>query len=453
MTKRWFFCFLLGLSLSVELFAFPKASLRLDPRRISDIEDFEVFAPYFSEEMIRGLASIPYAYNRNIQVLVEEDGVYAFSSCYLDVYRWSGEQWEDLYQFDNKGYSCGSYPFFYQGQFYMLGGYGFWHNHTDLLYFEEPTGSWSLQTTKQQPLDYNTELVGVSENQAFLLLGLHHNPRLGIDNEFEHEGFVLDLKNLSWSKLKMEGLISQESNKADYLIQRGYGFDSEQYLVLNGFTSLSHQLGLIFFDKKTLELRFFKRDSPFDFFNFAPWLLIAGDQVKFQDDLEQVQTLDLEDLYQEASYVGKAEIVPIPSSDSDSSTSNYLLIGSALFAAFMGFLFLYVKLFPSKSQFLKRIFPSHLSQLEQNKIFLSQEFEESWKDLLFYQGKDLAVEDLDKILKIDSLSSLENKKVRRSRLVKEINHFSEHKWGFQLIKRKRNPNDKRYFLYEIHEVK
>ncbi|NVJ87801.1 MAG: hypothetical protein HWE15_15970 [Algoriphagus sp.] len=452
MTKRWFLCFLICFTLSFELIAFPKASLRINPSQISGITDFEIFAPYFSEEMIRKLEDIPFAYNRGIQLLLEEDGVYAFSSCYLDVYRWSGEEWENLYGFDNKGYSCGSYPFFYQDQFYLVGGYGFWHNHTDLLHFEEEASSWSLITTRQQPMDYNTELVGRADHRVFLLLGLHHNPRLGIDNQFEHEGFVLDMETLAWSRLKMEGLISQESNKAEFLIQRGLGLDTEQFIVLNGFTSLTHQLGLVFFDKKTLELRFFRRDSPFDFFNFAPWTLIAGDQVVFRDDKNLVQTLEMDELYQNANYIGKAEIVPISNDPSDGKSSSLLLIWTGGFAALMALLFLVVKLFPSQTQFLRRVFFINQHLPEDGKDPISREVEESWKDVLLYQGESLTVDELDQILKLDSLASAENKKVRRSRLVKEINQYSETKWGYTLIQRKRNPDDKRYFLYDIHEV-
>jgi len=452
MVKKWILSCLLLMAFSSELLSFPKASLRINPNQVSDISDFEVFGSYFSEGMIKGLKDIQQDNKQGFQLLIEEDGIYAFSSCYLDVYRWTGENWENFYQFDNKGYTCGSYPFFHKNMFHLLGGYGFWHNHTDLLHFEMEAGSWSLEKTTQQPKDYSSELAGISDKYAFLLLGIHHNPRLGIENEQEDGGFVLDLETFTWMRLEIGNLISHESKQADYLIQGGLGLDTKRFIVLNGYLSKKQQSGLVIFDKETLEFRFYNWDSPFDFFNFATWIFIEGNRIIFQDDKQQVIDLDLEGFYEKSTFISKAEIVPISMPFTSSKFWILLLIVSALFAGLMGLLFLFVKIYPVKSQFLSRFFLRNQQIEKVDHSSKKEDFDPRWKGLLFHQGRVLTMEEFDRLLKIDSLSSEESKKVRRSRLIKDINRQSEDKLGYTLINRKRNPLDKRYLYYEIHKV-
>jgi hypothetical protein len=62
----------------------------------------------------------------------------------------------------------------------------------------------------------------------------------------------------------------------------------------------------------------------------------------------------------------------------------------------------------------------------------------------------LTTEQLDKLLDIEGVTPLENKKYKRSRILQEINKEYEIKVGKTLITRVKDPEDGRKFLYEIN---
>ncbi|WP_100627209.1 hypothetical protein [Algoriphagus formosus] len=424
--------------------------LKLESDQIEEILDSQSLPPYFSEEMIQGLAEIPTVYNRKLQLIAYNSETYAISSCYFDVYKWEEDTWQNHYLFGNRGYTCGAWPFFYQNQLHFLGGYGFWNNHTDLLSFDEIEGSWSLETPSNQPSSYNTELIGIGKESAFLFLGIHHNPRLNINNVYEDEGFYLDLKSMNWSRLSFEGLISHTPGKAKFLIQRGIGIDTENFFVFNAFASSNNEMGLVLFDKRSMEFRFFKRDSPFDFFNYAAWIAIKGDQIQFVDNFNSIQELDIDGFFQHAEYVGKAKIESLsPALSFKWKERTLLFLG--LLVSLLLILYLFVKFFPRLSRpfiglFLKT---SDVQEESSSRNETDDEIAKIFHELHSLKGKVLNTEELDKLFKIDTIKSLDYRKVRRSRLLLALNSMAEKKYGKSIIKRKRNLQDKRFLEYEI----
>jgi len=69
--------------------------------------------------------------------------------------------------------------------------------------------------------------------------------------------------------------------------------------------------------------------------------------------------------------------------------------------------------------------------------------------LLNYSGQKLSQEELDKILEIDNIISIDTMKSRRAALFNEINKEYSIKRGTDLITRVPDPLDKRKFLYYI----
>lgn len=69
--------------------------------------------------------------------------------------------------------------------------------------------------------------------------------------------------------------------------------------------------------------------------------------------------------------------------------------------------------------------------------------------LMKYSGQSLQVEELDRVLEIDHLPNPDYKRVRRSRLVSEINARHHALNQNELIKRRRNNYDKRLVEYVI----
>ena len=69
--------------------------------------------------------------------------------------------------------------------------------------------------------------------------------------------------------------------------------------------------------------------------------------------------------------------------------------------------------------------------------------------LLPYSGQLLTTEALDQILGIDELTNFDSKRMKRARMVRDINekHFAQA--GKELIVRDKKPEDKRYVYYKI----
>jgi hypothetical protein len=65
------------------------------------------------------------------------------------------------------------------------------------------------------------------------------------------------------------------------------------------------------------------------------------------------------------------------------------------------------------------------------------------EEILLYSGKMLNTETLDKILAIDELENFDSKRLKRSRMVTEINKKYKQIHNKDLIKRSKNPDDRR----------
>lgn len=61
----------------------------------------------------------------------------------------------------------------------------------------------------------------------------------------------------------------------------------------------------------------------------------------------------------------------------------------------------------------------------------------------------LSNQELDEVLEIDDDINTDSKRVKRSRIIQEVNSEYQLMAGKELITRQRDPKDKRYMLYRI----
>ena len=61
----------------------------------------------------------------------------------------------------------------------------------------------------------------------------------------------------------------------------------------------------------------------------------------------------------------------------------------------------------------------------------------------------LNTDSLDSILGLDSTNSFDSRRMKRARMITEINQLYKFKKGKELIFRDRNPEDKRFVYYRI----
>lgn len=69
--------------------------------------------------------------------------------------------------------------------------------------------------------------------------------------------------------------------------------------------------------------------------------------------------------------------------------------------------------------------------------------------LLPYSGQLLTTETLDQLLGIDDQANFDSRRMKRARLINDINEKHLAQAGKELIIRDKKPEDKRYFFYKI----
>ena len=448
---RFLFCLSLTL-FSSSFFCLNAQSLRLNPEAIHQITNFEQLGPHFSQEMIQQLDSLPVGIDEEFQILKDDSGIYLFAGCRMELYRWEENSWKNLYQFQNVGYTCKSRLIIKEGNPFLLGGYGFWNSHTDLIEFNPRLGSWSLASVKAQPANYNSEYLGITEKSAFLLLGFHNNPREDVHQLPENQGYILDFESMAWKHLGFDFEMSLVNPNASYYIFQDGTLDSQDFLAFNAFESVSQNKGLLIFDKHDLNFRFFPQELDYNPLEYSPYFMVDGNQVYLQDQKNLSISWNLEDMYAKAKMVGKAAILPMSVTEVNRIKQDYViislvsisLIGLVLFPVFKKRI-----ASPALKRTDERQGKDHIQNESFSKTYNSQESPNLLEILDQNKGKMFTVEELDELFDIHQIPNPENKRVKRSRLIKEINTQAEEKRGYKMINRTRSPEDKRCLLYEI----
>jgi hypothetical protein len=419
-----------------------QVQLSISTDNLENTNGLDFLEPDFSHEQIQSLANLPVQYGESFQLIKNDLGIFALTSCFFNVYQWTSEGWNNCYLYDNNGYNCGAKFFFRNGQLFSLGTYGYWHNHSDLLSFDGATGSWSFFPTQNQPIDYGSAYTGVGGKGAFLFFGIKQNFRSDNDQEFE-QGYFLNFEDFSWKYLSFGNLISVSSKLADFLIQEAY-LDTKDFMVFSAFGA-ERQIGFVIFEKDTLEFRFIKMERANEILNNPSWILQQANQATISAVRDNPFVLNFDDLYQKAEYVGVAKVMPISAREIEELQKDYvfLTLGILIATGFIVFWVLRKEIQKVKHQESQ---PEGIETKPQSQKNSDQKLLELFEP---FQGQVLTVEQIDQILLIDDIPNPDHKKVKRSRLIKEVNQLSESVSGESLIVRRRNPEDKRFIIYEI----
>lgn len=353
----------------------------------------------------------------------KSEKLYVQVNCTFDLYEVQGDQLIKQYQYNNKGYNCASHPFAREGTHYLLGGHGFWTSHVDLLAFDELHGSWELVITENQPRDLYTSLVYQNSKGLIALFGEYTNLRHGIDEKNE-QGFFLDWGTKEWKpvEFKIQGLDSKELTKkwGIFVIQ------TQDYVFLtstNGLKNISWNL----IAKETGTIFYFPNNNTD--MAISPYLEIVGNVMTYPSPSGELKTLDLDKIRKQAKEVG---FVRLKSTKAQSSSPwGYgLFFGLIL----LGGLWMRKVLTKNKGGGTEASFSKKLEPIQL---------------LLPYSGQLLTTDSLDQLLGIDSQANFDSRRMKRARLINEINENYLNQTGKELIFREKKAEDKRYIYYKI----
>jgi hypothetical protein len=298
------------------------------------------------------------------------------------------------------------------------------------LVLDEELGSWEFVSTTNQPLNFTGSVISI--HSGFLILfGSYKNTRTNL-NERENHGWFLDWETKKWDKIdiKLDGIdvsdfrnldISGKINLKDYYV---FGTDDVDM----------DKRGLFFIDKVSLEI-FYLQKGNLDLFK-SPYIQVIDNAIYFQslDGTHQIQ--DIPSLQKNSKKVGQIEILK----DSKSFLGNrkfliLILIGFFIITLFSYFYWIRKKGKPEKEIAIEVNNPDGI-------IGVIQKLTPS-------TGQTLDIDALDLLLGIHDIPNFDNRRVRRSRIIMDINTNYRYMKGKDLIKRVKKSDDKRFTYYNI----
>lgn len=182
---------------------------RFDWLKINPTESYTDFAweslpKGITQAMVELVVASPYISSTDpITLFYVKDQLLALLPCTFEVLRWKGDGWENLYKGTSSGFNCQPHFFVREGNLYSMGRYGFWEGHSELLKFDFVKGIWDPVSVTSPPNNYAGVGIFVDGDRIFSILGEYiHQPSQLF--EPDKNGYVLDLKNQSWSSVQLD---------------------------------------------------------------------------------------------------------------------------------------------------------------------------------------------------------------------------------------------------------
>jgi len=360
----------------------------------------------------------------------EFEGVmYAIVTCTFDLYRIEGDELVKMYLYFNRGYTCSATPLVIEGRHYLIGGHGFWMNQMDLLVFDEIHGSWEWTRVKNQPLDYFSSFVYPTSKGIVSLFGSYYNPRNQTDAE-EKQGYFLEWESKTWKNVSIaiEGI-----DNAILVDKGGFQFVHTQDYVFFVSSSGLKNIGWNIIEKESGLIYFY--DSKNSYMITSPVLEIIGNRLHYFSPGGEAMQLDLDFIKANSKQVGKVQVGP--SNAAPNHFFNYAplnVLGGVLVGGVL--LFLALRYRKRKNTKLEE---------EENVPLLYSPVD----ILLPYAGQLLTTETLDHLLGIDANMKFDSRRMKRARLINEINKLYLAQVGKELVQRDKKPEDRRFVYYKI----
>lgn len=418
--------------------------LMIEKQSLSDNQNDPGLLDYISNDMLDGLSELSIVKDSFglFSLLYHEGDYYALASCHFDVFKWVKDRWQNLYTSDNKGFNCGTRYFFYQGKLHSLGGHGLWRSHSDLLVFDEVTGSWSKIYGSGQPTDLHSDFISVAKDRIYSFF-----PKDPFASQYD-SAYTLDLETSAWGRLDISEFLSSKKSEAQFFNDGSdlKYFDLKDYTIFFVIKSLTGDSGIVIFDKNTFSFHWLANQSLETKVISFRWRLFHNNQVLIKNKREEYIRFDFDQLIKDAVLLGEPkEIILAGKKDLTRSIWRWsilsFLLGLSINRAF-GFFKYKRDLLLFKKEIQENIVSNKNDQALENQII----------ELLSRQGQLLTKDEFDKILQLPDNKNSDSLKVLRSRAVISINQVSIGSYGVELVLREKDINDKRVMLYRINNI-
>lgn len=416
--------------------------IKITPYERYDDFEWTVLPAALTKEMTVSLLQYSEFNSRDPITVLHLDGeILALLPCRFDVLKWSENGWINLYQGTYAGFNCNSHFFIKNEILYTYGTYGFWKNHSELLYFDFEMGEWQNVQVDNIPQDYGGNASFISGSNLLSILGNHIN-QSAKKYSYEPNGYYLNFIEKKWSKLRIDLPNMELRDNKDIVY-----FDLKDFGLVIYYRYLAAD-GALLLDKSDLSIKFYKklidrRDSSF--------LIAVGNQNKIDVYFKNSPriSLDLDQEIKKFDPVGKVILEDSKEAIPDSTEFDWTK--SSL--AFLGFsILIFAIIWLSRKKIRMKTFSIWKKNLRKKTKPKLKELNLIPK-ILPFGGKELTGEQFDEILDLHLIHNLDTRRVMRSKIIKVINDQYLNKNGIELITRIKSNEDKRIISYSINGIK
>jgi hypothetical protein len=437
--KTWFSVFLLGV---IPQWGWSYS----DQEKHSILLDFQTF--FLSEFGHNAQVSLIDVVETGDSLLINPNGTH-----YLYSYRENRSGFLRLDRSIFHGHNFGRKLFWYNNHIYALGGYGFWVDHSKLIRFNWNTKEWDLILTKGPSPGGSPLLCFLRNDSLFCIRSIFRGEYNG-QPRVVSQMWVLDIPDLQWSNFSFDPDIGMET--ADYRLSA----ENDHWYI--GTTLPRSQEVII--DKRTGKFYINNSGPPLMAIpeigltgvnlmnNDRAMSYIIGDSlVILLDDSLRYSRADLSKFvfeYCQEENVDLNDLTHAVNPDNDgmkqmSFVSERLIYWLGL--VLLMFLYAFEKRFNRKGDRTNFQFSQGFVSTESpNPISVEDEL----ASMMHQKGsRHYSQDELDELFQIQGLD-YDARKLKRSRLIAEINARHE-----GLLERKRDPADKRKFIYMLNHMK
>jgi hypothetical protein len=411
--------------------------IKINPKETYAAFAWENLPQGITQAMVELVVASPYISSADpITLFYVKDQLLALLPCRFDVLRWTGASWENLYKGTSSGFNCHPHFFVREGNLYSMGRYGFWQGHSELLRFDFVEGSWDPIPVVSYPKNYAGVGIFVDGDRVFSILGeyIHQPSKLF---EPEKNGYLFDFKNQSWSSLYLD--FPEKSENSQWILP---SFDLKDYGIQ--LYQLKAEIGLLLVHKKENGL-YFAQENDFGKFRTYSVAVASGNSAVFFDKYGDPTFLSPEKDFEERfKKVGEIRFTKPSPSYGLEEWSFSILSALGLLFAIAGIIW------------WKKNLKSKEEEPESSELATAIGTVDGDEDIVRMVARLLAhpvalvdVHQLDELLGIAELESLDYRRVRRSRYIKAVNQQYQEKEGKELIVRTKSEADKRIILYRI----
>jgi len=321
------------------------------------------------------------------------------------------------------GSNFNSYFFSWQNTIYLLGGYGFFTTHNNLISFNENKREWSKVNTGGNGPEFIHGISFRNNNKIYSFNNFKAGNNVSKDI-LDSNLYVLDLPTMQWQKYKMPIVdlivISNRVNTADY-----FWYQNDHLTILINKKEIKFEI----IENEKLNLT---RNNNFRSFKDNLLLFEESNPIK---SYRKITQLNLDSVW--LVYIKSSSALYKPNQNTTIQPSNGISPLWFLISIIPLILILIIYRRKTKAT-ANKIKPIELDQIQNNQLeILALKITKLNKGIL-------NMEELDNVLDITHLEA-ESRKLRRFRRLSELNQLQP---GF--IIRVKDEEDKRRFLYQIN---